>query len=91
MECLVSADGAAIVYENNSCRAAEFLQKKPPARRLGVDDRVIRGEGEGKCRFEADGLLHVLQGVVAFLAGADLDDVLHIVHKDLAVADMAGV
>ena len=69
----------------NSCK------KSPPPEGWGVDDRVIRGEGEGKCRFEADGLLHVLQGVVAFLAGADLDDVLHIVHENLAVADMAGV
>ena len=36
-----------------------------------------------------DGL--VLEGVVALLAGADLDDVLHIGDEDLAIADVAGV
>ena len=35
-----------------------------------------------------DGL--VLEGVVALLAGADLDDVLHIGDEDLAIADVAG-
>lgn len=33
----------------------------------------------------------VLQGVVAALAGADLDDVLDVIEKNLPVADMAGV
>ena len=36
-----------------------------------------------------DGL--VLEGVVALLAGTDLDDVLHIGDEDLAIADVAGV
>lgn len=38
-----------------------------------------------------DKLFHILEGVVAFLAGADLDHVLHIVDENLPVADMAGV
>ena len=33
----------------------------------------------------------VLQGVVAFLAGADLDDVLYIINEDFTVADVAGI
>ena len=36
-------------------------------------------------------LFDILQGGKAFLAGADLDDVLHIVNEDLAVADMTGI
>ena len=37
------------------------------------------------------GLLHILQSGVVFLAGADLDHAGHVVDKDLAIADMAGV
>ena len=36
-------------------------------------------------------LLHILQGGEIFLAGADLDHAGHVVNKDLAVADVAGV
>lgn len=36
-------------------------------------------------------LFDILQSGIAFFAGTDLDHVLHVVHKDLAVADVAGV
>ena len=36
-------------------------------------------------------LLNVLQSGVVYFAGADLDHLGHIVNKDLAITDMAGV
>ena len=37
------------------------------------------------------GSLFVLQSGIAFFAGANLDDILDVVDKDLAVADVSGV
>jgi hypothetical protein len=58
----------------------------------------------GSCSFEADAecisfrfftdaevLLYILQGGLVLLAGPDFDDLHHVVDKDLAVSDMAGV
>ena len=36
-------------------------------------------------------LFYILEGIIALLAGAHLDDILHIIDKDFAVADMPGV
>lgn len=34
-------------------------------------------------------LFHILKGIKPFLAGADLHNIFHIVHKNLSVSDMA--
>ena len=36
-------------------------------------------------------LFNVLQGIVSFLAGANLHDVFYVINEDLAVANMSGV
>ena len=36
-------------------------------------------------------LFYILQGIHIHLAGADLDHLIHIVYKDLAVSDVTGV
>lgn len=36
-------------------------------------------------------LFNVLQGIVSFLAGANLHNVFYVINEDLAVANMSGV
>ena len=62
-----------------SRRAAGTVSEQPGCRR------------SGNSRETCGALLHILQRGVIFLAGADLDHAGHVVDKDLAIADMAGV
>ena len=55
------------------------MSEQPDCRRSGNS-----GEACG-------GLLHILQRGVVLFAGADLDHADHVVDKDLAIADVAGV
>ena len=46
---------------------------------------VMKPWGEKRCLFR------ILECAVSLFSGSDFDDVLHVVDKDLAVTDMAGV
>ena len=53
------------------------------------DSRAFSKERKGEKSKLLSGL--ILKGVIALLAGTDLDDVLHVGDEDLAVAEVAGV
>ena len=69
---------------------AVWIRKKEKEKKETIIYHTLsKGGDSGEKRWW--NLLHILQGGEIFLAGADLDHAGHIVNKDLAVADVAGV